>query len=419
MKTHKNTVVITGGNFQNKGAQAMLFAAISEIRKKDSECEILVVSPEEMDDSKYSFKHVDGYDFDMQIYLSDVPVFYETILMIKNIFKRILKIESRKYDLEKIRADWNRVRNADVFFDISGYGIGSNISYEGNEAFLDNIRLAKKANAVMYVLPQSLGPFVFPEKYKKTLINLLQYPRTIYVREKKYMNILVDEYGLTNIRYSYDLVLQNKEVDLKYIFANQSSPRFKSCMIGTSFVGIIPNSRCMERGNSDDIFKTYKALMDYILSSNKRIILFRHSIEDLPICEELKRLYIKDDRVVLKREDFNCMELEEIIGQLDYCVCSRFHGIVHSYKMDVPCVVLGWANKYAELMGLVNQEKYLTDLYDSKDIKKELMEKVMLMDQNVDIERRIIKEKMIEIQNQSIFDNIEIMGIVGNDTYKQ
>lgn len=47
--------MITGANFNNKGAQAMLFVTVSELRKRYSDCKIFFATGEELSTEDYLF----------------------------------------------------------------------------------------------------------------------------------------------------------------------------------------------------------------------------------------------------------------------------------------------------------------------------------------------------------------------------
>ena len=49
------------------------------------------------------------------------------------------------------------------------------------------------------------------------------------------------------------------------------------------------------------------------------------------------------------------------LKQFQFIVASRFHAIVHAFKNGIPCIALGWATKYYDLMKQFGQEQYMLD----------------------------------------------------------
>jgi polysaccharide pyruvyl transferase WcaK-like protein len=87
----------------------------------------------------------------------------------------------------------------------------------------------------------------------------------------------------------------------------------------------------------------------------------RHSIEDLSFCWDIKKMFIDLDAVIIIEDDFNAIELENIIKQFDFIVASRYHSVIHAYKNNVPAIVLGWATKYKDLTRACAQESCFID----------------------------------------------------------
>lgn len=58
-----------------------------------------------------------------------------------------------------------------------------------------------------------------------------------------------------------------------------------------------------------------------------------------------------------------------MIKHFEFAIASRYHGIVHSYKAGIPCVVIGWADKYLDLAQQMFQDYYVLDLSDYNEDK--------------------------------------------------
>ena len=110
--------------------------------------------------------------------------------------------------------------------------------------------------------------------------------------------------------------------------------------------------------------------------------------------------------MVLLDRDHSCMEFNELVKKFRFVVASRFHSIVHALKNGVPCVALGWAAKYENLMGLFGQEGYVFDL--RKPLELSAVERAVAdMAQNWQQEREKILATLPELQKENVFDCIK------------
>lgn len=99
----------------------------------------------------------------------------------------------------------------------------------------------------------------------------------------------------------------------------------------------------------------------------------------------------------------DCLEFNQFIQSFDYIIGSRYHAIVHAYKNSVPCIVLGWADKYRELLKQFGQEKYMFDV--RADIDQEaVLQSVICMENQWMTEKRVIERCLQKYQKYNCFD---------------
>ena len=126
--------------------------------------------------------------------------------------------------------------------------------------------------------------------------------------------------------------------------------------------------------------------------------MFRHSHEDIEPCAWLKSLFAEDGRVVLWENDFSCFEYDAVCRQFDFLIVGRFHGAVHAYRNNVPCLLMGWAVKYKELAQLMYQSQYVFDLAaPTLDVRK-IFSAIRDMDDNLALNKKILRERLAQIQ---------------------
>ena len=406
-------ILITGANFINKGAQSMLFITMDEIYKRIPDAEIFFATFEEnIDVSKYRFKIV--YYNPVSVSIALEPENYNRIRLnakLKNAAKKMLGQGKYIVNVKRLTEIRELIPAIDLIIDISGFGLGDKWGVKGSENYLNNIRLARKYSKPIILMPQSFGPFDFPEDAKEKLISeikdVLAYPVMIFAREEQGYRLLKD-LGLNNVEKSYDLVLQNKGVDVKNIYVNPSFIA-EYYLRTKQNVAVIPNVQCFRHGNNEKNISLYKTLITNLISEGRNVYLVSHSSEDASICTQLKGLFAEDPQVVLFDEELTCLEYDFFVKQFDFIVCSRFHGIVHAYRNAIPCVILGWSVKYIELAKVLGQEKYCFDITETEEgLTGRIGKSISELDKNHEKESRIIAQKLLDIQSNNCFDSIEI-----------
>jgi coenzyme F420-reducing hydrogenase beta subunit/polysaccharide pyruvyl transferase WcaK-like protein len=376
---NKTNILVIGGNFFNKGAQAMTFSLIDQLKRRFPDKKIFLMSTI---DFKRSEKEKKRYTFNIlpsitRGYISDF-FFYK---------KQNLK-------LEKI------VSNSCFFIDISGYALSSQLKTESSIKYLLNIKLAKTYNIPYYIFPQSIGPFKYPIFTKIFLYPLifhyLKYPKKIFARENEGLKFISKI--TKNAEKQFDIVLQNGEYNQNCIFIKNTKPR--RINIEQNSVAIIPNYNLTTNLPTDDIYSIYNRIIKTLLNKNRKIYILRHSYNDLDLCEKLKSQYENDNRINIISEDLNVFEIENVLRQFEFIIASRYHSIIHAYKKGVPCLVIGWATKYFELLEIFNQLDFLFDIRKKID-HNSIKYAVEKMINNHGNESKKIFKKIEEIQNEN------------------
>jgi colanic acid/amylovoran biosynthesis protein len=216
-------------------------------------------------------------------------------------------------------------------------------------------------------------------------------------------NFLHNNYKLNNVKKSYDLVLLNKGIDISNIY--KSVPKISDFEIMKG-IGIIPNMRNFDHGDIKNIMVVYDTIINKLIETDKTVYLIRHSYEDIETCKMIKERFKNNDKVILIVDDMNCIEFDRLVKNFDFIIASRFHSIVHAYKNGVPCIAIGWATKYHELLQTFKQEKYIFDVRHNIDITG-IKKALNTMLERYQKESETIKFLLKEIQSDSnIFDII-------------
>lgn len=401
-KHHIKTFLVWGASFSNKGAQAMLFTAISELRSRFPDCRILFNTWKPVP-SGYRFETV-RYDGNHLALLSKNPFYW---------YPRYLAVLFLRHrnDLKKYYLARDQFKSIDALIDVSGFALSSQFSYNISDHYLRIIEVAKNYHIPVFLMPQSFGPFDYGEEHLdmvKRIQTSLSYPVKIFAREKQGYQLLSDTLGLGNIEESVDLVLQSKSIHPAYIF-NESKPVHTAEIKSKHNVAIIPNVRTIDHGgaNHDLLIQLYKELVQELTSSGFCVYLLRHSSEDLVVCQEIYDSIENRQGINLLMDDYDCISFNDIIQKFDFIIGSRYHSIVHAYKNAVPAVVLGWAEKYRELVSLFGQEQYMFDIRGYQaDSASAIRKAVFNMGKAYPEEHRRIQNKLPEYQDKNCFDAV-------------
>lgn len=394
-------VIITGGDLKNKGAQAMTFITVDEIKRRFPEEKIyLAAGTGETEDrtkaEPFQFEIIDAAVCDLKG-LACVNRFMRLLLEMRY---------GRKVYHEAYRKLW---QETDLLIDISGYSIGTDWGIQTSLLAALRGRIASLFGAKVYYMPQSFGPCEFGGLKGKCaeflLKKWLSRADVLFAREQQGYDLLTGRYGLTNVRLSCDLVLQNKKIDLSHVY--KEIPDMLQFEVKSRSIAVIPNAKTLRFGREEKIISLYQTIINRMLDREYFVYLISHSSEDQKICKRLKSLFAEEERVILIQDELSCIAYGQLVKRFDFVIASRYHSIIHAYKEGVPCIVLGWAVKYKELLSLFGQEKFVFDVRGDIDERK-FLTMIAEMEKNCKVYAAQVRDKLKEIQKENVFDVVEI-----------
>lgn len=419
-------ILITGAQLANKGAESMLYIVTDEMKKRFPDAIIYFATNCDYDESKYTFKKFFMSERGLDIAIGGPRATYAVL---KGILKDTIKIcIGKRKNLGHFYDVRDHFGEMDMMIDVSGFNIGKQWSKGTHRIFMNRIELAKRNNIPVYLMPQSFGPFDYDanmKSMKTRMEELLPYPKLIFAREKEGYNDLIKTFDLHNVVLSTDLVLQNTGIDWRNVFTSEpviNVPAFDSYGdiggvrslnedVGSDYlkvVGVVPNKQCFNHGDMNWNLKIYQAVIDQLLSDGYRVVIFRHSREDLEIGKIIKERYKATNDVYLETKEFSCFEYDVYVKQFQFIICSRFHGIVHAYRNGVPSIALGWAIKYLALAKCVDQGQYSFDITEGRCSIEEIIGAVKDMEINHEHNSVIIRKCVQAIQKENCFDMIQV-----------
>lgn len=394
-------IVVVGAKMSNKGAQSMVFQIVNEMRKRYPSKKVAAF----MNHKSELIKSMDKiYNFEIVPFCpADILYLYGGIQAVAAKMTGVSKENTTR--LKKI------LENTCLAFDVSGYSLSSNWIGANSIKYLYQIAILKKYRIPTVIMPQSFGPFDYKPLFKQYINRLgkklMPYPTFIFAREKFSYDIVKKQFGLNNVHLSKDMVLLGLEVDKSAVF--QSDVKFREYRIGEACVAVVPNNKLVEKLSLEKALAIYQNAIDNLLTYGRNVYIIQHSEADIGLCVKIKEHYCDNASVTLLQENLNCLEYDLLIRQFDYVIASRYHSLVHAYKQNVPCIAVGWSDKYNSLMETMGQGQYMADArnFDRKDLSS----KIAMMQQNyIEEQKRICNffEKTDEDIYDKIFDKVEI-----------
>ena len=259
----------------------------------------------------------------------------------------------------------------------------------------------------VYLLPQSFGPFDFQDEAGQQIDHRIRkiFPQVklICAREAEGYSALLAHYKLEhNTILTEDMVLSSRIHD--YSVAMKQKPDIVLPEITEDCMCLIPNVRACET-NREKTEELYHCAVRKGIACGLTVYITYHSTQDAELCQKLKSDFSDEAKVVLLDHDYSCMEFNELVKKFRFVVGSRFHALVHALKNGVPCVAMGWAIKYVDLMKLFGQNAYMLDLRESVPLDA-VQEAVGKMAERFTVEAETIREQLPDVQRENVFDKI-------------
>jgi len=390
-----DNIAIVGGELFNKGAQAMTFTVVDQMAKRYPDKDVYLLSG---GDYNRDDEEKDQYAFDILPWGPEVQL---SLLSSNSQFAN-----TKRYSQQAKESVQQVFESCSMLIDINGYALSSQMGLKRSFRYLGNIVTAKKYGVPMYILPQSIGPFDYSTGGKFVLNPLLRtylsYPEIVCPREHAGVESL-KPYTRHNVQREFDIVLQTETYDFDNVYATEPDLEYKN--LDADAVGIVPNSKVFDRADNEDIYSLYEAAIDELLDADKTVYVFRHSIEDIGYCRNIKARFSETEAVQLFEEDFDAPELEHIIEQCNFLIASRYHSIVHAYKHAVPVIAIGWAVKYRELLSEFGQSDYFFEGRERINADA-FMSAVEQMKARSKDETSIVRETLSTVRQNNLFSRL-------------
>jgi polysaccharide pyruvyl transferase WcaK-like protein len=356
-------ILIYGGNFLGKGAEAMLLTVHDTLSRIYPQARFLAFPLNSQDQREY-----EKLGFDV------LQLKKETRFI--RLLERLLLLtglgSGKRLDPCGLsnRMLVNPFCTSDIIIDISGFASGDKFSWRTEASRWQMFRLAKLAGNKIIFMPQSWGPFSHPLSRFFTK-KIIADADVVFAREKKSYEYLKSLEGidLNKIFSSPDIAFQFRGglPEDGHRVLQRAGLAAKNCPL----IGITPNMQIYKRttgvGPGNGYFKLLTEVIRYFLqATNAMIVLIPHEFSwfrknDPELCQELKSVFPDDSRVISLAGTETAKEVKSVIGLLDFLVASRYHSLIAALSLRIPVVVIGWAHKYDDVMEKIELGQWVID----------------------------------------------------------
>lgn len=316
-------IEIKGVQFENKGAELMLYSIVKEVKQLWPEAEICLRPRLK---SPYVKRASLGAYQKLQLSKGNLDLnalSYWLPKKIKNYLKRA----------------WGIVTESDVsiVLDASGFSYGEQWGESCLDSTVKEVQRLKKHNKGYIFLPQALGPFKNSSLHEKAKLAFGD-ASLVFARESCSFEHVKD-FAQNNVLIAPDFT---------NLYSPQANEQYHHLSGG---VAIIVNCKMISEKNKDSYWRenyitNIVQLVSEIQHLGKNVFLLNHEgAEDRVICEQLSA-QIGEIEIV---EPDHADDVKGIIKQCEFVVSSRFHGCVSALSSNIPCLATSWSHKYEQL----------------------------------------------------------------------
>ena len=346
------TVSIIGSALSgNKGAAAMLEAAVEGISRRLPDVRFVLFSMYPGEDSRLNrypnLEIIDASPLKLGVIINSLALLYRLLPPLRSMLRR----RSRA-----IRA----LTSSCVLLDQGGITFS-----DGREKFL-LYNVASILPAMFVGLPvvkcaQAVGPFTSPVNRFAASIFL---PRLrLIVTRGRITHSLAEAMQLPNIRAGADLAFTLPGTMARHDNIAGSPTQGR--------VAVSPSAVLQKKVDSagGDYAAEMAHFVSYLVNSGKEVVLFPHSARsgtdathnnDLPLCRSIFVMLAPDiaSQVEFVETEHSSQELRALIASCDVLVTSRFHAMVSGLATATPTLVIGWSHKYEEVLEMFNAAQW-------------------------------------------------------------
>lgn len=415
--------LITGVSVRSKGGEAMVFETHKKIMEinPDNHVSLLSTNPE----YDTTFMNKVSEPIDIEIVDGLLPKFMKNrylnfgvskLVKVRDLLSMVLNRALLRHSNHQIGYKsplFRQIAACDCVLQIAGISFSKDFGRLSAFGWAEQMLIARTMGKKYFCMPQSVGPsddwFInFCAKFGLNNVTYIM-PR-----------------GDKSIEYLKKLNLRNSHVrfvpDLAFAFENPSEEEDQKIYsrygldLTKKYVAVVFNTHLYNWGGAPMV-RIISTIIDNLIESyGYTIILIAHEINDKNRVDDRYVNNVIVDHCKNKNNllniqgDLRANEIKSLLKCCDFTLCSRFHGMVSSLKVGVVPIVIGWADKYFEIMRLFNLEDLVVDYSQSsvKDIENKIS---YVMSRNPELKEQIQSflpqyENSSGIMKKIVIDNI-------------
>jgi colanic acid/amylovoran biosynthesis protein len=347
-----NSILLTGGGFANKGAEALLKTVRAELGKRLEQVRFQAIVPTEHAADAQKAGFIPCYSRSRQefiaYHLGRVPGCKAT---------QAWAAASQAHRYHR----W--MSGCDTVLDVSGYMYTDKYGIYPMQ-LMEKLFSGCCAGGVPYVfMPQAWGPF--NESFsKKAIQHVAERSALLYSRDKTSLEFLqnIPNIRAEKLKLAPDIVLKFEPRESR----DTLGPLEQAGLLHTNRrrVGICPNIRIYHATQREGIGPANpyvqwlaKLCKRFLVETDVELVLFPHEIspnwwhrDDRYVCRLVCKVFADNKRIRYFSEHCSADTLKLLIRELDFLVGSRFHSIIAALSLYVPTVAVGWSHKYQEVL---------------------------------------------------------------------
>lgn len=403
-------IMIVGGNYIGKGAEAMMFVVRDQIRRRfpNSKFWLIPNSPGEAEKLQK-----DGFCL----------IYQKSGERLKKLFQMLcgfcgIRRKSKLVNIKSGQSLCNPFMATEIVIDISGFSSSDQIGVHSAKARWLNFMWAAYAGNKIVFMPQSWGPFQ-NKSVRRFTRWMLKKANLVCAREKISYQYLIDAHCVKPdaVVHSNDIAFLFEVKDYEKA-AHELLDKIGLNYPTKPFIAITPNMRIYERVEGKNAENQYiqtlvQVIQHFINQTDRNIVLIPHEASlnrqnDPELCVLLKDLACNPGRVSMLTGEESAAQVKSVIGLSEFLVASRYHSLVAALSMRTPIAVIGWSHKYDELMQIVGLSDYIVDPVRSREKKDPLKVVIKAYQCRQEIAYQL-KLKMPSIENnvRAIFEKVE------------
>lgn len=362
-------ILIEGGGFVNKGAEAMVATLATQIHNRLPYARFMMdgLKVSSSLSSLASRYQIELLDLTSQSLFFDLASWYSLCCVSPSEslwFLKYLSTVSRSIAL---------LQHVNAVIDISGFRYSDQFMSPNALPWIAFANMINQLSLPYLFAPQSWGPFDQNIRMKDWCHSVCHASPLICVRDRISQMYLA---SLLNMDQDDIPIYPDITFVLEPDFSQKAAAIFKNNGFSPGhfpFIVLVPSARLLEKNRFPQGEEKCKEMFVQIgrafLSMDVDVLILPHAFEmgkmsaDYRLADEIHQI-LKARSLDVDLLNLSAAEIKSILNLSDLVVSSRYHALIGALSCKCSAVALGWAHKYGELMGEFHLDENIIDFMD-------------------------------------------------------